>query len=373
MKLKYIFPMLAALAMQACSDSKSDQPGDDDGSAEVTITTEVVTRATLTTAYKDGDQMNVFAKAYNSATSEDKFPPMCASYAGGQWTLNPKLRIAEGQLAFLYAVSPYDKAYTDPSAIPVDASKQLDLLYSGSAVPVNFNNRQAKFTMKHAFALVSFNIVATKSEAELQSISISGSKIYTKGTFDAEKAKFTGTSADQMTLPVSATITANGWSENFPQMWFIPFSTKSEAAQLTAVINGKTYVVQFPEVTMASGNQYIFRLTYSDYGLEFVPSMTEVIALDQTTDDFSGLENYGEVAFTLNGVSSWTLPALTGFSVFGRYLSGNESATYRVESVQTVDFANPSADNRVGIESWNSTGFEVESLEGITEVDITRY
>lgn len=372
MKLKYIaFALIGAQLFAACKDSKgSDQPNTDDGSVEVSIETEILTKATVNTEFKSGDAMNIFAKAYNSASSEDKFPAMKAEHDGTGWKLTPSLRLKSGELAFLYAVSPYNSAYTNPAALPVKVSDQIDLLYSGSGVAVNYQNTKAKLKMNHAFALVSFNIVGS-SEATLQSLSITGDNVYTSATFDVEKGKFKGTGKDQFTLSTSAQITSSGWSTGFPQMWMIPFSTKESTATLTAVINGKTYMVDFPEIEMKNGTQYIFRMTFSNYGLEFIPSETQTIPLNATTDEIEELENYGDLKFTVTS-GEFTLPLINGQGVFGRYSAGGTTGTYRAEETQTVKL-NAGAANVVGIETWNSTGFELESLEGVTEIDLSNY
>lgn len=373
MKLKYIAMLLACGVMsQACKDSNNNEPngGNDEGSVAVTIETQILTKATVNTEFKNGDAMNVFAKAYNSAASDDKFPAMKATRGGSAWTLTPALKVKNGELAFLYAVSPYSADYKNPAAIPVNIADQVDLLYSGAGVPVNYQNTTARMTMNHAFALVSLNI-AGSLEANLQSISITGEGFYTGGTFDAEKGKFKGTSKTQFSMPVSARITGSGWATDFPQMWVIPFNTKQNAATLTAVIDGKTYMVDFPEVEMKNGTQYIFRMTFSNYGLEFIPSKTEVIPLNTTTDEMGELENYGDLRFIVNA-AEWTLPAMWGQGVFGRYNAAGTTGTYNVEERQVVKL--PAGSNSVvGIETWNSNGFELESLEGVSEIDLTNY
>lgn len=374
MKLRYILPLLALFAMQSCSDKENNNGGDNSDSdlPEVTVVTELKTRAGVTTAFVSGDEMNLFAKSYNSAESDNKFQPRRAVYDGTSWQGDPVLRLKETDgPAFLFAVAPYNKSYTSPASIPVNIAEQTDLLYSSASAPVNFRNPTARMTMRHAFALVSFNILGSK-EAKLQSISITGEKIFTSATYNVEKNRFTGTDQTQYTHPVDASITREGWTDNYPQMWFIPFSTKQSAATLTAVIDGKTYTAEFPEIEMKSGNQYIFRLTFSDYGLEFIESKTETIPLDQETDEFGDLADYGEITFTVTG-NEWTLPAMDGMNVFGRFKNGEQTGSYRVDAVQTIKLPNPSADNKVGIETWNSSGFTVENLTGINEIDISAY
>lgn len=376
MKLKYIFLLPALAVLGACSDSKENggDNGPADGAVEIKLTTSVDTRAAVTTDFGNGDAMNLYAKAYNSAESNDKFPARKAEFADGAWTLSPRLYVQDGELAFLYAVAPYNASYTDPAKIPVKLSDQIDLLYSGTGVPVNYQNTTAKMTMRHAFSLVSFNISSMIGNQEITSVSITGSNVYSAGTFNAEKGRFTGTDKTQYTHPVSATLTSSWLTKDLPQMWMIPFSTKQESATLTAVIGGKTYTVDLPEVEMTRGTQYVFRLVLGNLGLEFVEGGLEIIPLDQADDEYADLKDYGMLRFSVKG-SEWTLPTIQGHSVFGRYSvnDAEEKGTYRVDRVQTLKFNDPSRSNSVALESWNSTGFTLDNIEGLEEIDLTNY
>lgn len=373
MKKIYSAAVIAAMAMLAsCGDSNSgsDSPKDD-GSAEVTITTSVQTRADVTNDFADNDVMNVYGKAYNSVSSDDKFSRVKAELRNGVWAISPAMRLKENELVFVYAAAPYNEAATNPAAFPVDIAKQQDILYSGSGVGANFSSPSVKLTMKHALAMVSLNIAGTDG-ANLSSISISGEKVYSKATLNIENGKFTGTSTDQYTMPTAAKISPNGWKSQLPRMWVVPFSSKESDVQLTAVIDGKTYTVLFPEVEMKNGTHYIFRLMFGQNGLEFDPSKTEVISLNDAADnEFGNAEAHGIMRFTVNA-AKWQIPVFEGHGVFGRVKAGNNSFSYKPSEMQSVTLT-PGTPTAVNIETWNANTVEIESISGITEIDFTQF
>lgn len=149
--------LLTAMTVTACGGGKEDNPdgpgpAPDDKSVAVGITTEVITKAPVVLEFDDGDAMNVWAKTYGRIDAPDIVDNVKASRASGKWTLAPEVRIQQGQNAFLYAVAPFSSANTDPAAIPVNITDQVDLLYSGEYVPASFTTHNVKLNMKHALS-----------------------------------------------------------------------------------------------------------------------------------------------------------------------------------------------------------------------------
>ena len=144
----------------SCSSGGEDEPkpAPSDGDVTVTISTEILTKANVTTAFTSGDAMNVFPKTYGKIDAPNRVDNVKATLSGANWSMTPEVKISKGENTFIYAVAPYNATYTDATAIPVDVSQQIDLLYSGSYVPVSYTTHNAKLVMKHALSLVSFNI-----------------------------------------------------------------------------------------------------------------------------------------------------------------------------------------------------------------------
>lgn len=367
---------LCAAILCACSSDGSDEPSPNpptpaEGDVTVTITTEVLTKANVTTVFGDGDAMNVYPKTYGRLDAPNAVDGVKAVCSGSKWTMTPEVTLSKGKNLFIYAVAPYNAAYTDASSIPVDISQQVDLLYSGAYVPVSYTTHNAKLTMKHALSLATFNISAQgySGSGTLTSLSISGEKVYTKGTMSVDNGKIAGTSKDAYTLNVNKSIKESGWTNDLPQLWQIPFSTKVDKATLSATIDGKTYQVVFPEVEMKSGFQYIFRMVLTDYGLEFIPGAVETISLNIEEDAMSELQGYGVLSIGVSG-AMMTAPTFTGDDVFGTISWGD--GVFDSYS-PGLEHSFSSTGSMVVIETWNSTGFELENLTGIETIDLGEY
>ena len=121
---------------------------------------------------------------------------------------------------------------------------------------------------------------------------------------------------------------------------------------------------------MKAGFQFIFRLTLTDLGLEFVPNLTEQRSLNVTTDSVDPLEGYGVLAFSISG-DRWAQPAFTGDNVFGSLNWGADGCTYK-NSAEIV-FGDGAANRNVVVETWNSTGIELPDLVGVEGIDLTQY
>ncbi|MCH5246126.1 MAG: fimbrillin family protein [Muribaculaceae bacterium] len=369
---KYI--VLASIAavgiLSSCKEDKGgDQPTT--GGNLVTIDTEVYTKSNVTLELNDGSTMNVYVKTGGSVDAPDFMPAVKATRGNGGWTTNPEIRLEEGQTICMYAISPYSEANTNPSAIPVNTKEQVDLLYSGDFVPASYQTNRAMFRMKHALALASFNISysGTGEAGTLTSLSVSGDNVATEGTLNTETGKIKAGASNQVTVNVNKAINPTGWTNELPGQWVIPFDNTSQAASLTATINGKTYVATMPSVEMRSGFQYIFHLILTPNGLVFDPSATEEISLNVFSDEMKPTESYGAITFGFSG-TEFQYPFFDGTQVFGNIKSGSTSTNYTVGGSLTIS---GSGTRNVIVETWNSTGFELNSLDGIESIDISGY
>jgi len=376
----YKFAISAACltVLAACGESKDDGPNGgntDPNSVAVTITTDVFTKAGVTVEHKDGDAMNIYAKSYNSVESADFVSGVKATMEGGQWKMTPEVRLSKGQVVFLYAVSPYDASYTEPKKIPVDLSKQVDMLYSGGSVPASFTTNKVKMTMRHALTLASFNIASQgySGAGKVTQITVGGTRVYSEGTLDASTGKIAGTTKSTVSQTYNATVTDKGFENNLPGMWLIPFSTQNaseaDATSVNITIDGKTYNLQMPGADLNTGLQTIFHLVLTNNGLQFMPSRTEQVSLNQDSDEFDQPQGYGLVSFKVEG-SEWLQPLFDGSDVFGTLVWGTDMATY--DGVSVLKFAD-SGVKTVKVETWNSTGFELQSLDGVSEIILEDY
>lgn len=366
----YMSGILLSLCLSSCDNDTPTVP--QEAEKAISISTTVFTQATPTFDMVEGDAMNLYAKTYGSASAPDKVEGVKAIKRGGSWTLEPEVMIGESEKLFIYAYAPYVEGLNTTDAIPVDISTQQDVLYSGSFVPVSYRTNHAKLTMKHALALVSFNITAQgySGKGELQRLSISGDEVYTSGVMTIDKGNILGKGQEPFEMAISKTISANGWENDLPRMWQIPFSTKGAEAYLAITIDGKAYKATFPEVEMKSGFQYVFRMVLTDYGLEFIPDQTQTISLNVESDQPELLEGYGVLHIT-HTADSLVAPELLGDNVFGSVRWGDEQmSSYRVGEVHSYS---QDGSKVVSVETWNSKGFKLKNLIGVDVIDISQY
>ena len=364
---------IAMICVDCSSDSVDEPPVVNDNAVTVDIETTVQTRANVTLQFADGNEMNVFAKTYNKVDAPDLVENVKGTYDSNRWNLTPAIKLNEGEHAFIYALSPYKANLNDLSNIPINIADQQDVLYSGNPVPVSHTTHVAKLTMKHALSLLTFNIGkhGYTGNGMLQNLSVSGEEVYTSGKMNIETGKIIPTGKEKYVMNVEKTIDGNGWSEELPRMWNIPFTTKGCTAYLTAIIDGKTYETKFPEVEMRTGYQYIFRLVLTNYGLEFIPGQTETISLNSDEDTMEPLENYG-VLLIGHTNSAFTLPLLNGDNVFGSvdWGDGNRSS---YEPGGLHNYTDNQEVNSVIIECWNANGFTLQYLSGVESIDFSQF
>ena len=370
MKSVYISGVILTMSLVSCDEDEPIVPKEQE--TPISISTTVLTQASPVLDFVEGDVMNLYAKTYGGAAAPDKVEDVKAVYRGGSWSIEPQVMIGESEKLFIYAYAPYTEGLKSTDAIPVDVSLQQDVLYSGAFVPVSFRTNHAKLTMKHALSLASFNISTQgySGAGELQRLSITGDNVYTSGVMSIDKGKIIGKGTEIFEMEVSKVATANGWDRDLPRMWQIPFSTKGIEVCLNAVIDGKNYKAIFPEVTMMSGFQYIFRMVLTDYGLEFIPNQTQVISLSVETDKAELLEGYGVLQIT-HSAPSFVVPELLGDNVFGTVNWGDEtSTTYRVGEEHAYE---QDVEKVVSVETWNSDGFKLKNLIEVNVIDISQY
>lgn len=374
--MKNIYNLLACailIGVSGCSseDDSALEPSDKD-KVEVSITTEILTRASVTTAFRQGDAMNLYAKTYGKIDAPDMVENIKAVYDGSGWTVTPAIKLGKNGKSFIYAVYPYTEGLKDLANVPVDLDEQQDVLYSGSFVPVTYTTHTAKLTMKHALALVSFNISnqGYAGAGKVQAAGLAGEEVFATGAMNVQTGKVIGKEKKELKVDVNKVVVGNGWTDDLPRIWAIPFSTKVKKALLTMTIDGKDYQAQFPEVEMQGGYQYIFRLVLTVHGLEFIPDQTQTLSLNQETDQIENLQGHG-VLRLVHTASDFRLPLLLGDNVFGVVNWGDD--TTDSYSLRGSHEYSTSVERDVSIESWNSTGFELQTLTDIEVIDVSAY
>jgi len=376
----YVWSILALGAMlSACSDK--DEPGaggstDDSEGVEIGIKTAVKlnTKTALIEDLTDGHQMNVFIDVTEESGAPYKNVATKATNKGGTWALDETVRLVKGRTAEVVAIYPWVEGITDYTAYPIDVTTQADVLYSGKGAFASHTSNVVTLNMKHALSMLSINVKTMNYSGQgvISNIKIEQpTLIATKGKLNAGSGKIEATDFGPLSAKVDAAATTDGISGALPGMWVIPFVSKdADPVKATITIDGKDYNVELPEVTMFSGWQYVFQAVLSNNGLVFLPTATEEYALNMTDDEFANLEGFGLLKITFAG-STFEFPVFTGDNVFGNIKAADgSSANYSLGG--SLKLSNTSA-QAIEIETWGSTGFEISSMEGVEEIDLSQY
>ncbi len=374
--LKYlVIGLFSALTLQGCGGSSKDDPDipiPTGETVDVSFVTEVMTKS-VTTELNDEQTMNVFAKEYNTLSSNDMQTNIKATRKGGTWIPAPAIKLTKAQKAFLYAVHPYDAANVDPTAVPVQVQSQIDYLYSGAGVAVTFNTHTGKLTMKHALSMLSFNISLNgyEGKGELQEVTVNGEEYFTTGTLNIETGQIKGTTAGTYKKATSQTITKEGWTEKLPEFFCIPFASKGSNVAVTMKVDGKNYAVFIPEMKIEQGMKYIFRLALSSHGLTLFADQTEKISLNVYTDEMPDMGAYSVLKLK-HTKNSFTIPTIEGGEGFrGNIYWGNgEIVGYTPNASYTYKGG---GNKEVTVETWNATKVSLPTLEGIEEIDLSEF
>ena len=359
--------VLAALTA-GCTDKKEDEPTVT--GTPISIETSIIINSPVITQFDNGHEMNLFARKTSRLDSESLSTNAKATNASGnEWNISPAV-VIPGNITsmYLFAAYPYVDN-VDPAAYPINLDQQADVMYSGGGTAVSHQSSRARLRMKHALAMMSFDIDAStySGAGALTGIVLDGEEVYSQGTMDISNGKITPTKQGQVTssekfdLKNSLAGTAN--------FWIIPFSvTENVVATIVFTIDGKQYKVNVPPAKMVTGFQYQFHLILTDNGLVIMPEVGE-ISLNADEDNFNDPEGFGIVKFVTTA-SAFSFPVFNGENVFGNVASGSQSVNYTLGGSLNLS---GSGNQTVTVETWSSTGFEIESLENIESIDISNY
>lgn len=363
---KKIYIGLLSLVLVVCSCSKNDAPN----TAPLTITTSIQTRA-VTTSFVSGAKMNVFVKNSGEPAAADFKTGVSASFDGTSWGISPSVDIPEEGKAYVYASFPYSPNNTNASAVPVDVASQSDFLYSGSAVPVSFATPAASLTMKHAMAMLAFNITTEgyAGVGKVTAIKFGGDGFYAAGTMNVESGTIIGTTKGEYSLTVNNTIQAKGWTNGFLQAFCIPFNSTGKNVTATFTIDGKDYSMYVPEYTIAMGMKYIFHLALTENGLTALTSDIKTISLNNDADVVA-TSTYGQLAMQTNSITV-SLPQIGGTDLSAMvYWGDNSKEYYKFPLTHTYT---TSGVHSIIIETWGGTTLTFTDLENTETIDLTSF
>lgn len=203
MKKLFFMAVTAAcvFTFSSCNNDELPDPQPKVDGSELKIRTDIAainvagTRATPISAFPDGSWLGLFVTSGSLGNNYDSFAGNAnvrSVFSNSVWTQTPVVRLTNDN-ATVYAYYPYSSLNTDGKAILLDQGTQQDYMYGTHTIgqaAINKNNPTVNLTMKHAMAMVQFNICKSnypwKGELTRLEIANADSKtvIYSEGTLD---------------------------------------------------------------------------------------------------------------------------------------------------------------------------------------------
>lgn len=288
-KILIVAAIATSLGMSFTSCNQSDdvpQKQDDQQKALNVITEIGGTKAVNIgpiSLFKDGDQIGLFATTGNLGSNYNNFAGYSnvnSTRQGGKWIQDPSVYLT-GENCTIFAYFPYKKNLADGSNIDIETTSQTDYMYGTHTDPtsvVNSDNPDVFITMKHALALVQFNIYKKNynATAKLTKIAIKGNSGYLFKTAkmncqtgritvkDEADANGVYVQNDVEGLIPSISTEINMSESTFPKVLNLPVNTILRDGDLTATftIDGKDYTYKFAAGTSwESGKKYTYTIT----------------------------------------------------------------------------------------------------------------
>lgn len=365
--MKYLAASLVMLGAAACS---SGEGGGGEALPQVTFTTEIMSRAALTdvkSAFANGDRMSVYRTKNNSISGET--PTVhSASFNNGTWTPTPAIELKKEEKVYLFAIYPFDANGTDPTAFPVTVASQVDYMYSGTGVAASYAAPTAVLRMRHAMAILAFNIRSYAGGA-LTAIAVNDPTFPIEGTLRVT-GSLTPTKKGAYTKTMNVATSEAGWTTDHPGMFIIPHQSNSAGLEVKLTIGGKEYPVTLPSTNFTAGKKYVASLLLTEQGLALESNELQIISLDEPTPEVAA-PSYGLVSIT-HHASSIKSPAFTGTeNPYGFIYWGDG---------QSESYANGAAHGYTSsgtfvmkVDIWNAEEVSISDLSGIEQIDLSKF
>lgn len=371
--MKKIFVKTIALFVPLCLCSCGGGSDDEiivpeDPKANLSINTTIQTR-TVVTSFASGDKMNVFVKTGSSVGSSDYKSGVSAAYNGSAWTLSSVVELQND--AYVFAAYPYS-ASGDAQSMSVSVSPQTDYLYSGTGVKVSGSSPVASLTMKHALPMIAFNIVkgSYTGEGKLTGIEVSGETLYKTGSMNVANGSITGKDKGNYSITASKVVAKDGWTEDFPQMFCLPFESDGSKITVTLKIDGKEMKAMLPKQSVTGGMKYLFRMALAEDGVIVLANQTEIISLNKNTDQMTG-GDVNDLSILYVG-SKAVLPTLSGNGTISGTVDWGDGSqeSYTASMIHAYG---KEGEYRVKVQTFGATSFEFKDLEAIEEIDLSQF
>ena len=371
MEAKYlkIIGLCLPLFLTACGGSGEDKiEVPEEPKASLSISTTIQTRAVVT-EFSSGDKMNLFVKNTNTVSSEDYKAGVYASYNGSSWSVSPDVEVQSD--VYVFASYPYSSS-ADAQAVDVAINPQTDYLYSGSGVKVSGQSPNASLTMKHALPMIAFNVAkgGYTGAGKLTSIKVEGAGLYVTGTMNVANGEITGKEQGNYEIKEQKVVEPDGWTEDLPQMFCLPFKSDGSKINVTFTIDGEDLKVALPAQNVAGGMKYLFRMVLTQNGIVALAEQTEVISLNKDTDAMTGA-TINELGILFVGKEA-VLPELTGKGKVSGTVTWGDGTQAAYAFPMSYSFKQD-GEHEVRVQAIGATAVEFTDLSQVEEIDLSGF
>jgi len=318
----------------------------------------------------DGQQLAVFISPEEEPNDKTAVIMQKVSRKNGKWIPEVPIELTDQENKYLCAFHPYFEEAINPKHIPIEVSSQTDYLYSGSFLKASYNSPKVKFSMKHALSILAFNLKTESYEGEgkLQKIIVNGEGIYVEGKLDLTNGKTTGTKVGNIEQKREHFITSDGWKEDIPDLFCIPFNSTGKNVTVTFTIDNKEHAVLLPSYSIVKGVKYIFSAALTHNGLTLFET-PEIVNLN-TDESNMPTGNYSRLLMTHQN-SNIAFPLLQGYDIVGNIQWGDGSSEKYVPELQH-EYATPGT-YTLDAECWNASGVTIQNLKNVEAIDLSGF
>lgn len=275
---KYIISAVCLVSALA-SCNRIETPEYQAMSLDINVTTAAETKAMVSgTTLPSGSSVGLFVTD-ESGVTYDGVAVSNIRYTGTgegasqQWAAQSDIMLSATK-ATLRGYYPYSESVTDISAIPVQATSdvQEDWMWATPVANLNNKNNSATLTMNHALAAVRLSIVrgSYSGVAEVTSVAFKSEGAATDAVLDATDGSLSSVSGANTRYESTEIFTIGDEKKSFDFIT-VPAGVSAPVA-IEVMVNGSKMVAESEAILLEAGNLYEYTLAVGTEGV-FVNSM----------------------------------------------------------------------------------------------------
>ena len=272
MKKNIIFAVCLAAALASCN--RIETPEYQAMSLDINVTTAAETKAVVNgTTLPSGSSVGLFV-ADESGVTYDGVSVANIRYTGTgegasqQWAAQSDIMLSATK-ATLRGYYPYSESVTDISAIPIQATSDVqdDWMWATPVNNLNNKNNSATLTMNHALAAVRLSIVrgSYSGVAEVTSVAFKSESAATDAVLDATDGSLSSVSGANTRYESTEVFTIGDEKKSFDFIT-VPAGVSAPVA-IEVMVNGSKMVAESDAVLLETGNLYEYTLAVGTEGV----------------------------------------------------------------------------------------------------------